>query len=762
MKTRIISFFLLISMSTIGQTISGIVTTEKGEILPYATVRVANSSLAVTSNEKGEYQIEVSKKSIVLIVSYTGYVTQRKNLRLNGKKLIQNFALKEQSELLDQITITGTRTNKRQTNSPIIVDVINKVKLENVQACNLSESLNFQTGLRVETDCQTCNYTQLRMNGLAGGYSQILINGRPIFSPLTGLYGLEQIPANMIERIEVVRGGGSSLYGSSAVGGTVNVITRIPKKNEYSVSYTFQNIQGSSDQILSGNATLVNTKQNAGASFFFNHRNREFFDANGDNFSELPKLKNLSFGTNLFFLPSENQKLELNFSKLNEYRYGGEMVSGPAYLSQQSEERTHDVYMGNIDYQINFNNQKSSLITYFGFQQTDREHYTGIFPDDPIDIQNHTLNPPYGFSKTTTIQGGIQWNHTLDHFFKTKNVITIGSEFIQDDVYDVIDAYNFKVDQLTQNWGLFFQSDWTLSESANLLSGFRIDDHNFVDKIIISPRVSFLYKPLKNSQLRATWSTGFRAPQAFDSDLHIAFAGGGVSRISLDPNLEHERSNSYTLSFNFDKPKEKYIYGFTLEGFHTRLNNAFTLVNTGIDNFGERFEKRNGDGALVQGITLEGRINYDAILQWELGFTAQRSLFDNAVINSDALPGKREFLRTPNRYGYSTISYTPNEKFKASANLVYTGPMEVLHLASPGNLIADEYYKSPSFFDLGLKLNYSFLMRKTGSNLEIYSGFKNLFNAYQTNFDFGKDRDSNFIFGPATPRTFFIGLKFGG
>jgi outer membrane receptor for ferrienterochelin and colicins len=759
MKIRLFIAFLLLNFSALTQVVNGKITSENGDVLPYATVRIANSNSAVTSDKNGEYSIQTSEKSIVLVVSYTGFITQRKNIRFRTKSVTQDFVLKEQSELLNQITITGTRTNKRQTNSPIIVDVINKVKLENVQACNLSESLNFQTGLRVETDCQTCNYTQLRMNGLAGGYSQILINGRPIFSPLTGLYGLEQVPANMIERIEVVRGGGSALYGSSAVGGTVNVITRIPKKNDYAISYTFQNISGASDQIIAGNATVVNDKKNAGISFFLNHRDRDFFDANGDNFSELPKLRNMSFGTNLFFLPAENQKLEINFSKMNEYRFGGEMVDGPAYLAQQSEERTHNVYVGNLDYQINFNEEKSSLITYLGFQHTDREHYTGIFPDDPLDIDNHVLNPPYGFSKTTTFQGGVQLNHTLENFFNTKNVITVGTEYIQDDVFDVIDAYNFKVDQFTKNWGLFFQSDWTISESMNLLSGFRVDDHNFVDNLIVSPRISFLYKPFKDAQVRATWSTGFRAPQAFDSDLHIAFAGGGVSRISLDPDLTHERSNSYTVSFNYDKPKEKYIYGFTLEGFHTRLNNAFTLENIGTDNFGERFEKRNGEGATVQGITIEGRLNYDTIVQWDAGFTIQSSLFDNAVINSDILVGKREFLRTPNQYGYSTLTYTPNEKFKASANLVYTGPMDVLHLASPGNLSQDEYFSSPSFWDLGVRMSYTFNLNT--SNLEFYTGAKNLFNAYQTNFDVGKDRDSNFIFGPAIPRTFFIGIKFG-
>ena len=122
--------------------------------------------------------------------------------------------------------------------------MIDSKLLDQTQACNISEGLKFQPGLRVETDCQTCNYTQLRMNGLGGGYSQILINGRPVFSPLTGLYGMEQIPANMVERIEVVRGGGSALYGSSAIGGTVNVITRIPKESSYDISVNTSLING--------------------------------------------------------------------------------------------------------------------------------------------------------------------------------------------------------------------------------------------------------------------------------------------------------------------------------------------------------------------------------------------------------------------------------------------------------------------------------------------------------------------------------------
>ncbi|APG65716.1 TonB-dependent receptor [Tenacibaculum todarodis] len=768
---KFFTVFLLFSAFVNAQTIKGKITTTNSSDLPFANIVIKGSINGTTADENGLYEIKTKKNKVVLIVSSVGFLSQRKTITVNANEVkTVNFTLKETAEILDQITVTGTRTDKRRTKSPVIVNIINSQTLADVQACNLSEGLKFQTGLRVETDCQTCNYTQLRMNGLAGGYSQILINGRPIFSPLTGLYGLEQIPANMIDRIEVVRGGGSALYGSSAIGGTVNVITKIPKRNDFSVGYTYQNIKGSSDHIFAGNATVVNEDRNAGVSFFVNNRHRNLYDANGDNFSELPELKNTSFGTNLFFLPTENQKIEVNFSKMNEYRYGGEMVEGAPHFAFQSEERTHDVYVGNIDYQINFNDQKSSLITYLATQYTGREHYTGIRPEQgTAEDLDHLANPPYGTSETTTFQGGLQLNHKLDEFLGGNNVLTFGGEFVQDDVFDVIEAYQYKVDQLTQNIGIFFQSDWEINEKWNLLAGARFDNHTLNNRAInkevvnnvVSPRVSLLYKPFEKTQLRATWGTGFRAPQAFDTDLHIAFAGGGISRVQLAEDLKKERSNSYSVSFNYDKPTEHYIYGFTVESFYTKLDDAFILENIGTDSFGELFEKRNGDGATVKGIALEARLNYDGIFQLESGFTFQSSKNASPVQYSDALNPKQEFLRTPNNYGFATLTYSPNQKFKTALNLVYTGEMEVLHVASPQNLIADEYFTSPSFTEIGIKSSYNFNLSKLQTNLEFSAGVKNLFDSYQSKFDIGKERDSNFIYGPATPRTIFFGIKFG-
>jgi len=753
-----VSLFVMAQTAIIEGTIS-----DAQENLAFANIQIEGTALGAVTDLGGQYRIEnVPFGDITIIASSIGYQTIEKEMTIeeNSPTLSLDFTLKPSQILIDQIVVTGTKTFKRQTQSPVIVNIVSSETLDNVQACNLSEGLKFQPGLRVETDCQTCNYTQLRMNGLGGGYSQILINGRPIFSPLTGLYGMEQIPANMVERIEVVRGGGSALYGSSAIGGTVNVITKIPKESGYDVGYTFQSINGdATDKILTGNATVLNQKGNGGVSIFVNNRNRAWYDHNGDNFSELPEIKNNSFGANLFFQPKKNQKLEVSLSSLNEYRYGGEMVDKPAHLAQQAEDRTHDVWMGSFDYQINFNNDNSSFITYFAGQNTDRRHFTGIQPDAPAALTDYLLAPPYGTSKNTTFQGGVQLNHRLNNFLGGQNVLTFGGEYIADDVLDVIDAYNYKIDQLTKNAGAFLQSDWEIGEKVNLLSGVRADNHNLVGKTILSPRVSLLYKPQLSTQFRLTWGTGFRAPQAFDADLHIAFAGGGISRVSLDPDLKEERSNSISGSINYDKATEDFVAGFTLEGFYTHLNDAFYLQPIGEDQFGERFEKRNGAGSTVKGATIELRANYRQKLQLETGITLQSSLFDQPVDNIDGLAPLREFLRTPNEYGYATLSFFPTKQFNTTLNLVYTGPMTIAHFAGAIGVEQDEYVQLPSFTELSIKTGYTFELKNMDSGLEVFGGVKNITNAYQNDFDSGKDRDSNFIYGPSAPRTFFVGVR---
>jgi len=378
-------------------------------------------------------------------------------------------------------------------------------------------------------------------------------------------------------------------------------------------------------------------------------------------------------------------------------------------------------------------------------------------------LNEYNLNPPYGNSKNYTIQLGGQVNHSVEDFLGGKNILTFGTEYKVDDVYDEIKAYNYLINQNTRNLGVFLQSDWSISRKVTLLTGIRSDNHNFVDNLILNPRISFLYKPDINTQLRVSWSTGFRAPQAFDADMHIAFAGGGIQTIQFSDDLKEERSQSWSGSLNWDKPNEKHIFGFTAEGFYTQLNDAFILEELSTSPEGNSIlEKRNRGQSRVYGFTFEGRTNYNRRFQLEAGLTLQKSRYSEPVKWSEQLPGTTDYLRTPEAYGYYTLTWTPESNFSAAFSGIYTGTMLVPHYGLEGDAGTPEQdilFESPSFMEMNLKLSYTFEMPRLDSSLDVFAGVNNLLDDYQNDFDTGKNRDSGYIYGPATPRTFFLGVK---
>ena len=755
-------FSFVMANSILSQELIGNVYDNKAPI-PFANVLIEYDSYStvVSTNLEGVFEINDLKiGNVNITISRLGRETKKLIYNIkNGTNSI-DILMGEEIYDLDEIVVTGTKTFKRRTKSPVIVNVLDNKKIEKVQACNISEVLSFQSGLRVETDCQTCNYTQLRINGLSGSYSQILINGKAIFSPLAGMYAMEQIPSNMIERIEVIKGGGSSLYGSSAIGGVVNLITKLPKTNSFDFGYSFRRInEKSNDRLIFGNGSFISKNGNSGATFYMNNRDRDLYDHNGDNFSELPSLRDNTFGAKFFFKPQKNQKIELSIGSIHEYRYGGEMTSGAPHFSLQSEERVHDILVGNIDYSIDFNSGKSSFFAYLAAQKTERDHYTGVRPiigsdDDMI----HLTNPPYGTSLSTTKQFGLQFNYRYNEFIGS-NLITIGTDIVSDIVNDEIVAYNYLVDQEVNTLGFIIQSEWNLNEKLNLLSGVRFDKHSLLNNIVASPRLSFLYNLKKNTQFRASYSTGFRTPQAFDTDLHIAFAGGGISRVNFADDLSEENSQSFSSSLNFDYAKENYIYGFTFEAFYTLLENAFYLDPSGSDDFGDLFTKRNGSGATVKGLSIDLRMNYNKIIQFESGFTLQNSEYSEPVSYSDDLFPVSKFLKTPSSYGYANFSYGFSNKFSSSINYIYTGKMDLVYMGGSVNNSNDKYVVSSNFHQFDLNLSYIQKIEKIGVKLNYLIGVKNLTNSFQSDFDILKNRDSNYVYGPSTPRMLIFGLS---
>ena len=204
-----------------------------------------------------------------------------------------------------------------------------------------------------------------------------------------------------------------------------------------------------------------------------------------------------------------------------------------------------------------------------------------------------------------------------------------------------------------------------------------------------------------------------------------------------------------------------------LEGFYTKLSDPFVLSAPVESENGSLVQTRsNGSGAKVYGSTLEGKIVWRNKVQIQAGITVQRSLYDEPEEWSadkehltDAERYSDKILHTPNLYGYFTASYTPVKPFTIAFNGNYTGRMYVPHLMSEVNGTADVLVKSPDFFELGVKLSYDFRLT-TAMTLQLNLGIQNLFDSYQNDFDKGATRDSGYIYGPGTPRTYYAGAKF--
>ena len=274
--------------------------------------------------------------------------------------------------MLDQFVVTSSKSEVKRRESPSLVNVMTGKLLTSVGACSLADGLDFQPGVRVENDCQNCGFTQVRINGLDGHYSQILMNSRPVFSALTGVYGLEQIPANMIDRIEVMRGGGSALFGSSAIGGTINIITRDPQENSAKISHTLTSIgpSGSLDNNTTLNASVVTDNDKAGIFIYGQSRYRDGYDHNGDGYTEVAQLKTQTLGARTFMRTSADSRLTLEYHNTHEYRRGGDQLNQPAHLAMIAEQVEHDIHGAEVTYDIWPRDRRDHVSVFSAMQAT--------------------------------------------------------------------------------------------------------------------------------------------------------------------------------------------------------------------------------------------------------------------------------------------------------------------------------------------------------------------------------------------------------
>ncbi|MGL5730286.1 MAG: TonB-dependent receptor, partial [Bacteroidales bacterium] len=269
-----------------------------GEGLPYSNVYIENSTTGTMTTDDGSFSLEIptTNQSLNLIAKNLGYrVVKRK---IGDLKSVENilFELEEDVLAVEEVVVSANRNEVSRKLAPTVVNVLSAKQFDMVNACDLSQSLPFKSGVRVENNCQNCGFPQVRINGLEGPYTQILIDSRPVVSSLSGVYGLEQIPTNMIERVEVLRGGGSALYGSNAIAGVVNIITKDPVQNSFMVNTDIQSTdKGTMQELVTANASLVAKNNKAGLALFQSYRNRSPYDRDGDGFSEVGKLSATNF-----------------------------------------------------------------------------------------------------------------------------------------------------------------------------------------------------------------------------------------------------------------------------------------------------------------------------------------------------------------------------------------------------------------------------------------------------------------------------------
>ena len=720
-----------------------------GEHVPFLVVSLKGTTVGTSTADSGHYFLEhLPEGDFVLQVSGVGYKTASKEITLkDGVALEVNFYVEEDNVMLDGVVVSANRSETARMMAPTLVNVVNMETYERVNATSLSQGLVFQPGVRVENNCQNCSYQQVRINGLDGPYTQILIDSRPIFSALAGVYGIEQIPANMVDRVEVMRGGGSALFGSSAIAGTINIITKEPVRNSASLSHTISSINGSSafDNNTSLNASLVTDDNKMGIAVFGQNRQKDGYDHDGDGFTELTEMSGQTLGMRGYVKTGLYSKVTGEYHHLQEYRRGGDQLHLPPHEVMIAEQVRHSINTGSLKYDWFSPDEHHRLNVFGSLQHINRESYYGAGMDPNA----------YGETKDLTWVVGSQYVYKFDNCLFMPADLTAGVEYNQDHLEDNMWGYNRVTDQLVRIGSAYLQNEWKNARWSILVGG-RLDKHNLIDGVIFSPRANLRFNPTEKINLRASYSYGFRAPQAFDEDLHIDNVGGIVSMIRLADDLRVEKSQSVSLSADMYHSWGDWQGNLLLEGFFTDLSDVFALTEIGVENGVLIKERRNESGARVFGGNLEGKIAYKSLWQLQAGVTLQRSNYKEAHAWADDVEAVTTMFRTPDFYGYFVTSVNPLRDLMLSLSGTYTGSMLVEHHA--GWIDANRTEKTTGFFDMNFKASYDFKLYNN-IKLQLNAGVQNLFNAFQNDFDQGPDRDSGYIYGPASPRAFYLGVK---
>lgn len=680
---------------------------------------------------------------------------------------------------LDDYVITGTRSPHRIADSPVRTELVTADWIRSAGLNSLADTLELLPGVRVENNCQNCGTSDILMLGLEGKYTAVLFDGVPLFSGLAAVYGIDQIPAAFISRIEVVKGGGAAAYGSGAVSGVVNIIGRNPERSGGLLEYRHDSVKGQPSTRVGGILDYVSPDGNRTLTAYTQSTRIDPVDLNHDGFSDLTKRDLQVYGVRV------GQKLgprllRVDFNRTTEFRRGGDKFDRPDNLADISERIDTARNAGSLFWVVN-DGQDFHYQVAAGFAYIDRQtFYGGLFGraadaaltpesapgagdnDQPsIDrgysTHGQVAQDQFGFTRNWVYNADIQFNfHRADHH------LSAGAQYYREKIDDIVPVspfvsdYPVRADIATgDNVGAFVQDDWHLAQDWEIVAGVRADLNSELAAPVLSPRFNVKWTPNGQLTLRATLGAGFRAPQPFDEDLHIELIAGERARTVQAADLREERSISTLLSATWNPAFAEGKMTVEVTGFYTGLDGTFTNSAVRSDPVaGDRFRVRyNGPDAEVGGLELNLGVLPQANLRLDAGYVIQFARYKSPVVLFDDGAGtvvaERDFLEAPRHYAVVQATYTRPQTGSLAVSAVYTGPMKDINLRT-GILNS----RTPHFIVWNATGSRSFRW-PSQAKTTLMLGVKNLLDSRQDDLESGVDRDPYYLYGPRTPRTVF-------
>ncbi|GAB4410492.1 MAG: TonB-dependent receptor [Bacteroidia bacterium] len=667
-----------------------------GEGVPYANVVVSGSYYGVVADSLGNYELAgLPPGSYVLRASSLGYVASQQAVVWDGQAARRiDFDLLPDPATQQEVVITGTMKEVQRMNSPVPVEVFHPGYFRKNPTANIFEALQNVNGVRPQLNCNVCNTGDIHINGLEGPYTMVLLDGMPIVSGLSTVYGLMGIPNSLIERVEIVKGPASSLYGSEAVGGLINIITKKPQTAPRLSADVF----GTSWQDVNADLGLrMRIGERASALtginvFHYDHP----IDHNSDNFTDVALQQRISVFQKWTIRQRGDRLLSLAGRYFYEDRWGGEMNWTPAYRGGDSiyGESIHTRRWELIgSYQLPLREQ---VLLSFSFNNHDQNSVYGDMP--------YLGQQAIGFVQAT-------WDKTRGRHDLLAGAALRYTYYDDNTPATMREVGSRLVNRPDTTWlpGVFVQDEIALAEDHRLLLGLRYDHHSRHGHVW-TPRLAYKWSLGGQSSLRLNAGTGFRAVSLFTED-HAALTGAREVRIAGA--LAPERSYNANLNFLHKVfTPAGHLFGFDVTVFYTYFTNR---ILPDYDSDPDLILYDNLDGyATVAGASF----NANVALAQGLKVMAGATYMDSRVVEQG-------------------VSVWPvlNERFGAVWAVSYTLPGLALSLDYTGNLYSP--MRLPVLGDLDPRAatspwwslqNIQLTYAPQGRRWEVYGGVKNLLN----------------------------------